>query len=342
MQRFTSSGKSKSIWLSKELWFQVAIFIIFFLVSSISRERGRIEFNRLFFLTNYLVTALCINYFLLPRYFYNKKYGRFWLGVAFFVTIGILVEELVIEQLFFPETRGASSFTILFTILKMTPVVMLMVGFKFAWDAQSKQAELDTLKSVVAESQLQFLKSQINPHFLFNSLNNLYSYALENSPKTPKIILELSSLLRYMLYDCREERVPLSKEITYIENFVRLQGLQIEDRGDINFNATGDFDRHFIAPLILIVFVENCFKHSTSSLSDKIVIDIEIKLENNKLIMKCANSFSTEKNTENLTQGIGMENVQSRLNLLYPEAHSLKISNLNDVYQVYLELELDK
>ena len=95
---------------------------------------------------------------------------------------------------------------------------MLLVGFKFAWDAQNKQTELEQLRNVVTESQLQFLKSQINPHFLFNSLNNLYSYALENSPKTPEIILELSSLLRYMLYECQEEQVPLSKEVKYLED----------------------------------------------------------------------------------------------------------------------------
>lgn len=111
---------------------------------------------------------------------------------------------------------------------------------------------------MVAESRMQFLKSQINPHFLFNNLNNLYAYALENSPKTPKIILELSALLRYMLYDCQADYVPLAKEIKCLNDFINLQELQIENRGTIEFNISGKAENQLVAPLILIVFIENC------------------------------------------------------------------------------------
>lgn len=340
MQSELSKSNLLPFYKSKEFWIQMAIFLIFFLVSSLRREGQRFEFHRFFFMANYVVAALTINYFLLPRYFYEKKFRSFWIGVVIILVLAILMEEYVLEQIFLPDTRGARFSSVIFTLLKMTPVVMLLVGFKFAWDIQNKQTELDRLKNVVTESQLQFLKSQINPHFLFNSLNNLYSYALENSPKTPSIILELSSLLRYMLYDCQESQVPLAKEVKYLEDFVKLQSLQIEDRGEIKFSAHGSFQEYSIAPLILIVFVENCFKHSTSSLAEKIMIDIDLEMEDVTLHLKCSNTFSSEQNTESLTKGIGLENVVSRLNLLYPEAHSLTISSTDDLYKVDLKISL--
>ena len=340
MQRVAVSPVKVPFWKSQEVWGQLAIFLIFFLVSSLRREGQEFQFERFFFMANYGAAALAINYILLPKYFYAKKFIHFWSGVIGVVIVAIVMEEYFLEQIFFPETRGARLGSVIFTLLKMTPVVMLLVGFKFAWDAQNKQTELDRMKNMVTESQLQFLKSQINPHFLFNSLNNLYSYALENSPRTPDIILELSSLLRYMLYDCREERVPLIKEVKYLEDFIRLQSLQIEDRGDIHVSTEGEFHNYHIAPLILIVFVENCFKHSTSSLSDKIFIDISITMVNDELTLKCSNSYASEKNTQSLTRGIGLENVRSRLELLYPNAHSLDISTKDDMYYVTLKISL--
>lgn len=134
---------------------------------------------------------------------------------------------------------------------------------------------------MVKDSELQFLKSQINPHFLFNNLNNLYSHAIENSPKTPSIIIELSSVLRYMLYDCKENYVSLEKEISHLKNFTELYKLQIEHRGNIQFKTdTFENSKFKIAPLILMVFIENAFKHSTSNQSDNIHITINVKTLN--------------------------------------------------------------
>jgi len=216
------------------------------------------------------------------------------------------------------------------------------VGFKFAWDAQQKQSELEQLNTAMAESRMQFLKSQINPHFLFNNLNNLYAYALEESPKTPTIILKLSSLLRYMLYDCQEKLVLVEKEINSLQDFIHLQELQIEDRGDIQFTTSGQTSNWKIAPLILIVFIENCFKHSTSSQTDNIQIDIDLAIQGAQLIMNCSNTFSPTTNTQKLTKGIGLKNVKDRLALLYPNAHQLDIQENRNVYKVQLELVLEK
>ncbi|MEO0331173.1 MAG: histidine kinase, partial [Bacteroidota bacterium] len=195
----------------------------------------------------------------------------------------------------------------------------------------------------IQESELQFLKSQINPHFLFNNLNNLYSYAIDYSPQTPEIILKLSSVLRYMLYECKEKLVPLVKEVKQLENFTQLSQLQIEERGVVNFTAQTNQSDYQIAPLILIVFIENAFKHSQSGQSENIRIDISIQLsEEGALEFWCRNNFSVDTNTENLASGIGLANVKKRLQLLYPNAHQLRIKETENQYEVSLSMQLTK
>ncbi|MGB0175995.1 MAG: sensor histidine kinase [Owenweeksia sp.] len=200
---------------------------------------------------------------------------------------------------------------------------------------------MEQLQSVVKESELQYLRSQINPHFLFNNLNNLYAYALEQSPKTPEIILELSGVLRYMLYECQERYVSLSKEVEQLRNFVNLSRMQFEDRGEIRLSVKETGEDYQIAPLILPVFVENACKHSLSSQSDNISISIELSLKDNgELQFVCENTFSPESNTDRLSRGIGLENVQKRLELLYPDAYHLNINTTGNVYRVELYLQL--
>lgn len=311
-----------------------------FVASTVERHSINMGLAKFCFYLNYVIASLFISYFLLPRFFYPKKYLQFTVGVILILLAVIFVEECLLEQIFYPDSRGAQFSSIIRTLLQVLPLILILTGFKFAWDAQQKQSELERLNRVVAESRLQFLKSQINPHFLFNNLNNLYAHALESSPKTPKIILELSSLLRYMLYDCREQLVPLDKELKSLMDFIQLQELQIEDRGTVELNISGSTQNQLIAPLILIVFVENCFKHSTSSQSDKIEIKINISIEKNQLSMHCSNTFNAKGNTQQLTKGIGLENVQSRLELLYPNTHKLIVEQTDNLFTVYLTLEL--
>ena len=228
-------------------------------------------------------------------------------------------------------------------MLDTLPIITIISGFKFAWDALTKQREVDELKDAVKESELLFLKSQINPHFLFNNLHNLYSYAIVQSPKTPEIILELSSVLRYMLYECKEKDVPLKKEMEQLENFINLYELQIEERGNVQFHVRNINGSYRIAPLILIVFIENAFKHSTASQSDEILIEVNIELrEKGILDFLCRNSYRKQSNTDSLSHGIGLENVKKRLQLLYPDAHQLNIHQEEEIYEVHLTLKLNK
>lgn len=333
--------KSSNARIVREVVFQVLLIIIVFIAVGYEKHAPEISGSKLAFFSSYTLAALLIGYILLPRYFYTKRYLAFIAGLVLLLTMVILVEELFLEQIFYPASRGTSFPGVIHTLLEVLPVILILVGFKFAWDAQYKQTQLEQLNTIVAESRLQFLKSQINPHFLFNNLNNLYSYALENSSKTPTIILELSSLLRYMLYDCKTHVVPLEKELKYLQDFIRLQELQLEGRGRIQFEVEGKTKGEYIAPLILVVFIENSFKHSTASQVKNIEIAVKLEVTNGLLRMHCVNTFSQDSNTEELTKGIGLENVQSRLDLLYPNAHHLHISQKNNKYLVDLEIELE-
>ncbi len=326
---------------SKEVIFQIVLHMVLFIFFSFDRNEPKIHEYKIVAFINYALGALIINYILLTRFFYRKKYLLFFFYVAIVVATIIAVEELILERIYFPDTRGTRFPGVVYSLLDVMPVIMILAGFKFAWDASTKQREVEELQTSVKESELQFLKSQINPHFLFNNLNNLYSYAIEESPKTPSIILELSSVLRYMLYDCKEDFVALGKEIEHLKNFTQLNELQIEDRGKVTFEAENIPSEYLIAPLILNVFIENAFKHSTASQSEDISIDIHIKIDSNgQLNFECNNSFRPVTNTDKLNNGIGLKNVKKRLQLLYPDAHTLLITDDNQRYSVHLKMNL--
>ncbi|MCG8882348.1 histidine kinase [Tenacibaculum finnmarkense] len=321
---------------------QLLVHIILFIFYSYWQDESEVFYEyKLSFFMNYAVASLIINYILLPKFYYKKKFWNFFIAVFFIITLVILVDEYVLEQIYFPTTRGTYFPGFIFTLSETLPLIIIFVGFKLAWDFNKKQSEFEKLQLLVKDSELQFLKSQINPHFLFNNLNNLYAYAIENSPKTPSIILELSSVLRYMLYDCKDDFVPLSKEINHLRNFTALNELQIEDRGEINFTTNSSTSIFLIAPLILNIFIENAFKHSTASQSENIKINIDINInEQGLLIFKCTNSFLPIQNTQNISKGIGLINVKKRLELLYPNSSNLHIDKKENKYIVVLKMNL--
>lgn len=325
----------------KELLFQVMLNVLVFIFFAFDRRVPGIEFMRIYFFLNYAIAAFIINYFLLPRFLYKRRYWEFIFYVIIAVGLVIFIEEAFLEQIFYPDTRGKKFLGVFYNLLSTMPTLTILVGFKFAWDALIKQQEVQQLKSLMEESELQYLKSQINPHFLFNNLNNLYASAIEKSPATPKIILELSSVLRYMLYDCKAKFVPLKKEIEHLENYINLSQLQIEGRGQVHV-AIGNIPLLYqIAPLILSVFVENAFKHSVSSQSGDIKIHVELTVgDNGKLFFVCKNSYLDQSNTDSLDHGIGLDNVRKRLTLIYPDSHVLNIDPGIGQYEVELTIDL--
>jgi len=330
----------KSTLQRNEIISQIAYHILVFVALTVTRKDPTIEWSEVIFFLNYTATALFISYWALPRYNKNENGWELLMYFVLALTSCILMEELVIEPYFFPEERG-QNIVVVWALLSALPKLALLIAFKLVWDVIFIRKELDELKSLARQNELQFLQSQINPHFLFNNLNNVYSYALENSPKTPEIILGLSDLLRYVLYECKEEYMPLDKELKQLESFIKLSEVQIENRGEINFKFPSDTSSYKIAPLLLLVFVENAFKHSVSSMSDGIQISVIAKItDSDKLEFICSNTYSADTNVDSLSKGIGLANVKKRLDLIYGDQYHLNLKSNDNLFTASLLIPL--
>ncbi len=217
-------------------------------------------------------------------------------------------------------------------------LVLLMGGFiRLAFSFIRNQNEKKALENANLNAELNFLKSQINPHFLFNTLNGIYAQAHDRSDKTEHTVLKLSELLRYVIYDSGGDKVELEKDIQYITNYIDLQKIRLSSKVLINYEVTGDIRRYMIAPLLLISFIENAFKHGISY-SRSSVIDISISVFDKTLTLSVRNPVIA---SDNFTDGgLGLKNVSRRLELLYPSDYSLQIEKTDQSYSVLLNLNL--
>lgn len=217
---------------------------------------------------------------------------------------------------------------------------------KIASDWLKSQRKMRELKTETMQSELKFLRSQVNPHFLFNTLNSLYALTLKKSDKAPEIVIKLSEIMRYMLYECNERIVPLSKEIKYMQSYIELEKLRHGKEADIYFECEGEVENQHIAPLLFIPFFENSFKHGISNQLKEGFVHIDMKVEKEKVILDVVNSKAMTKegneNNKDIIGGIGLENVKRRLHLLYPDQHTLEIKDKGEQYQVHLEIKLNE
>lgn len=215
-------------------------------------------------------------------------------------------------------------------------IVFISTTIKFMGDWFVNEKERRTLANEKLTAELAFLRSQINPHFLFNCLNNIYSLAYQKSDSTAAAVMKLSEIMRYMLYESNDSRVELSREIGYLENFIELQKLRFKGNAYVELEVSGVEPDQQIVPLILIPFVENAFKHGDCS-DPEFPIRIAIAVRDNRLHFSITNRVTCQNKDE--TGGIGLINVQRRLDLLYPGKHQLNISR-NGVYSAELSLNL--
>ncbi|WP_178377257.1 sensor histidine kinase [Chryseolinea serpens] len=200
---------------------------------------------------------------------------------------------------------------------------------------QALKLEMDNLNL-----ELAFLKAQINPHFLFNALNNVYSLALVRSEKTADTVLRLSDLMRYTLYESNASKVPLEKEIRFFRNYVELERIRHSSRVTISFEVEGELDDLVIAPLIIFPFLENAFKHGINSSIASSWVRIDVKVADGKLRVEIKNTRFPNAHAPRTVGGIGIPNTKKRLNLLYPDKHSIHIVGEEDVFLVTLEIGL--
>lgn len=190
------------------------------------------------------------------------------------------------------------------------------------------------------ETELMFLKSQVNPHFLFNTLNAIYSMAVKKSDKTANTIVKLSALIRYMLYDSNKDFVELEEELMYIRNYIELQSIRLHDDVDLQFQINGKAEGKLIAPMLLVPFIENAFKHGIDYTS-KSYVDIKISVDKDELNLRVTNSKNRQKAEQvDKNSGIGLKNVKRRLELVYPDKHLLNINESDDLYEVSLTIIL--
>lgn len=224
--------------------------------------------------------------------------------------------------------------------ISVPAIMLLMVSFILKKTEQSQliEQELEQLKAQNYETELKFLRSQINPHFLFNSLNNIYSLSVTKSDKTPNMLVKLSSMLRYLIYECNVDKVSLEKEIEYIGNYIELQKLKDDQISNIRFSHQGNGAQ--ISPMLLMPFVENAFKHSKIEDIDKGWIDISLNVEEQgTLHFTVENSIPPVPSTKDKTGGVGITNVKKRLELLYPQRHCINF--FEDIYQYKIELSIE-
>ncbi|MBV6880104.1 histidine kinase [Epilithonimonas ginsengisoli] len=214
---------------------------------------------------------------------------------------------------------------------------VMIALYEYSASQKLKQREILLMKEKT-EAELNFLKSQINPHFLFNTLNNVYSLAREKSDKTADVILKLSSLLRFMLYETKEKFIPISKEIQFMNTYLEIQKIRFDERLKIEFRNTFTDNQELVLPLILLPFLENAFKHGASESTDDKFININLEIDNNILNYSVINSF--EKNDNEKSKGIGLINVERQLKLVYNDFR-LQTESENNIFTATLYINLN-
>jgi sensor histidine kinase YesM len=214
-----------------------------------------------------------------------------------------------------------------------------MLRFAVDWfELEARKREIENEKLY---AELNFLRAQINPHFLFNTLNNLYYLAYSKSDNTTEVISKLSQMMRYMIYESNHEKVPLTREIEYMQNYISLEQLRLNNEVPIRFSVEGETENVWIAPLILITFLENAFKHGVTNKADGAWINIMIKMNGNHCLYRVENSkIPAAKDSREGKSGIGLQNVKRRLQLSYPGNYQLKVDDAMDHYSVELDITL--
>lgn len=223
-------------------------------------------------------------------------------------------------------------------------VLIFGMGYFMQYFFRGRRKELALLEEKRLEAELMLLKSQINPHFLFNVLNSIYSLSLKKSDETPGVVLKLSEILRYMLYESKNDFVSLEKEVAVLRDYIDIEKVRMSDKEAIHLEIDGDLGRYVIAPNMLISFVENAVKHGLDSQAVDAFVIIKIKVDetNDTLYFQCLNNYKVRPRNghTNKSGGIGLDNVQKRLQLIYAQRHDLNIRNEENLYDVNLQLKL--
>ena len=316
-------------------------FLVLLNILKVSSDVKQIDliYTAIFHLPIFLIVYMNLQV-LIPRFLEKGKYAIYGFFVLLLIAVGagfyILLFGNWIDYIFrgyyFIAYYSFWDISIYFAVfLVLTSLLHLARGW-------FRVKELETEKN---ETELKALRSQINPHFLFNSLNSIYSLARKNSDVVPEKVVQLSDLLRHVIYESNAKTIPLEKEIEMIRNYIDLQNLRTPDSEKIEMKIQGDLKEKEIAPLLFLPFVENSFKHGMKGGGENVFVRIDIQVQKDFLLFDIENSKGKRTDIqENKYNGVGIENVRKRLELIYPEKYSLKIFDKQDTFKVTLNLKI--
>ncbi len=329
---------------SRRLWLEVAIvvgFAVIFAAPSLIKD-GVYFLPMVVKMLIVCVSAFIVNvHILMPRYLFRGLYRRYVAGVVILMVLTLLVMRLLDpwrESLVSPPSPD--SLNIPFRWL-LPLVGMLFVSSLYSFylrERNNKMREID-MRHQNIEFEMKFLKTQINPHFLFNALNNIYALSIIKSERTPDMILKLSDMLRFTLYDSENKKVKLKREVEYINNFIEFQKLKTDTDLNIRMDASGCNDEFMIEPMLLIPFIENSFKHGNIDNPKKGWLQVTVKTLGPILVFEVRNSLPPIAINKDVVGGIGVENVRKRLNILYPGRYEMKIDKTETEFGVFLKID---
>jgi two-component system LytT family sensor kinase len=356
------SGLFKKRWVVHSLfWLAYYLFYSLVVIFGIYQVHDLTFYFQLVLFFPFDIALVYFNFYvLIPRFLTSRKY--FYYGVS--LTVVVLISacvSLLIKQMYahFGSALFAMSSAFNFAdlggaVIERFYLLGLTAAIKLSKDWIQSQQLMKERERQYLETELNFLKSQIQPHFFFNTLNNLYSLTLKKSDLAPEIVLKLSDLMSYMLYESNTAKVSLGKEINYLQNYLDLEKLRFGGRLTVSFEIGGPIEQVSIPPMILILFVENSFKHGLKDNIHKIKIDISLKAEKESLFFSIKNPVSPDRvptgtraaeaggtaagTTRGTAAGIGLKNVKRRLEILYGRNYELDIAETDREYGVSLKI----
>ncbi len=292
-------------------------------------------------------------YVLMPRFIFKKKYSLFILfllsSIFMMVVVKFNLTYYLLNSNVWPEgpeiVNTLTANYVMDMMIGELYVITFVTAIKITSDWIKENKRSSDLEKAQLETQLLFLRSQVSPHFFFNTLNNIYSLSLEGSKRTPKVILKLSELMRYLIYDTKNKRQDLKNEIICIQNYLELEKIRYSDNLEINMNIIGQIEGKVIAPILLLSFVENAFKHGANKSIDKIKIDIDFNVKGDFLNFKIVNQIPVRPKNKQIFKrnqgGIGLSNVKKRLKLGYKkDDYKMSINSSNNLFTVKLKIKV--
>lgn len=334
-------------------WLTVALVFMNRYDTEEYQQLDKVIYRHLYYMSVTMLASYFLAYLILPKLMRSKSYFEvilYFIGGSYLISVcSRLMVIYLLEPLIRKPPFGQEALWQIFTDLPKLVTHYFVLSFSAAWvfafgklirDQYVVQQRSLALEKEKAETELKTLRNQLNPHFLFNTLNNIYSLSLMNSPLTSSSIAGLSGILDHVLYKCNTKYASLSGEIKLIEDYLLLEKLRYDERLSVSFDHVMD-NEATIAPLILLSLVENSFKHGASVDASNPFIAIELRLKHKQLTFKVSNSF-VDHEPQKVGNGIGLNNITRQLELIYPSRYHLHISRIKNTYEVQLEIDLEE